>query len=143
MGIVSVFSPMADFMNDKSRSSSALSMLQRRLTRQAVTSLQVCVHCGQCADTCHYYLATEDPRMTPVYKMDRVRKVYKRTVDWLGRVAPGWVGAPGDRRGAAAGMGRGGLRLLHHVRALRDQLPDGRGHAPIIRTARAMLTAWT
>ncbi len=75
------------------RARDALALFKRRLTRQAITSLQVCVHCGQCSETCHYYLATGDPSMTPVYKMDRVRKVYKRTVDWLGRVAPGWVGA--------------------------------------------------
>jgi len=79
--------------DDKELTQRAMKLFKERLTRQAVASLQVCVHCGQCADTCHYYLATEDPRMTPVYKMDRVRKVYKRTVDWLGRVAPGWVGA--------------------------------------------------
>ncbi|MCX7671418.1 MAG: (Fe-S)-binding protein [Anaerolineae bacterium] len=81
---------MAD---DKDLTAKAMEAFKKRLTRQAVTSLQVCVHCGQCAESCHYYLATEDPRMAPVYKMDRVRKVYKRTVDWLGRVAPGWVGA--------------------------------------------------
>ncbi len=78
---------------NKELTQKAMEIFKERLTRQAVASLQVCVHCGQCADACHYYLATEDPRMTPVYKMDRVRKVYKRTVDWLGRVAPGWVGA--------------------------------------------------
>ncbi len=72
----------------------AMAAFKKRLTRQAVASLQVCVHCGQCADACHYYLASDgDPTKSPVYKMDRVRKVYKRTVDWLGRVAPGWVGA--------------------------------------------------
>ncbi len=78
---------------DRSVEQRALESFKKRLTRQAVTSLQICVHCGQCSETCHYYLATDDPKMTPVYKMDRVRKVYKRTVDWLGRVAPGWVGA--------------------------------------------------
>jgi Fe-S oxidoreductase len=77
----------------KSLDQQALEAFKKRLTRQAITSLQVCVHCGQCSETCHYYLATDDPTMSPVYKMDKVRKVYKRTVDWLGRVAPGWVGA--------------------------------------------------
>lgn len=78
---------------DKELAQRAMEAFKKRLTRQAVASLQVCVHCGQCAETCHYYLTSADPRMSPVYKMDRVRKVYKRTVDWLGRVAPGWVGA--------------------------------------------------
>jgi Fe-S oxidoreductase len=78
---------------DKSIEQRALEAFKKRLTRQAITSLQVCVHCGQCSEMCHYYLATGDPTMTPAYKMDKVRKVHKRTVDWLGRVAPGWVGA--------------------------------------------------
>ncbi len=78
---------------DKSLEQRAMAAFKKRLTRQAVASLQVCVHCGQCSETCHYFLSTDDPTMTPVYKMDKVRKVYKRTVDWLGRIAPGWVGA--------------------------------------------------
>ena len=78
---------------EKTLEQRAMKAFRKRLTRQAVTSLQVCVHCGQCSEACHYYLSSHDPTMTPVYKMDRVRKVYKRTIDWLGRVAPGWVGA--------------------------------------------------
>ncbi len=86
---------MAD---DAELTRAAMDAFKKRLTRQAVASLQVCVHCGQCADACHYYLASDgDPTKSPVYKMDRVRKVYKRTVDWLGRVAPGWVGAVARR----------------------------------------------
>ncbi len=62
------------------------------LNRQAVLSFGSCVHCGLCADSCHYYLATGDPKMTPAYKADQVRHLYKKHVDWLGRVVPGWVG---------------------------------------------------
>ncbi len=65
---------------------------RQKLTRQAVLALAGCVHCGLCTDSCHYYLATGDPRMSPAYKADQVRKVFKAEVDWLGRIAPGWVG---------------------------------------------------
>jgi Fe-S oxidoreductase/CheY-like chemotaxis protein len=65
---------------------------RQKLTRQAVLSLASCVHCGLCTDSCHYYLATGDPKMAPAYKTDQVRKVFKAEVDWLGRVAPWWVG---------------------------------------------------
>lgn len=71
----------------------AMEIFRRRLSRQAVTSLQACVHCGQCAETCHYYASTGDFTQTPVYKMDKIRKVYKSSVDWTGRVFPSWVGA--------------------------------------------------
>jgi Fe-S oxidoreductase len=65
---------------------------QKKLSRQAVLSLAACVHCGMCNESCHYYLATGDPKMTPAYKVDQVRKLFKYHVDWLGRIAPGWVG---------------------------------------------------
>jgi Fe-S oxidoreductase len=72
----------------------ALRALRKRLSTQLVASLQVCAHCGQCAESCPYFLALDrDPRMTPVYKADRLRKWHKRRVDWLGRILPGWVGA--------------------------------------------------
>ncbi len=68
-----------------------------KLNRQAVLSFASCVHCGLCADSCHYYLATGDPRLTPAYKADRVRHLYKDNVDWMGRVAPAWVGGHSPR----------------------------------------------
>ncbi|HLA78592.1 MAG TPA: response regulator [Vicinamibacteria bacterium] len=66
---------------------------KKKLTRQAVLSLATCVNCGMCNESCHYYVATGDPKMTPAYKAGKVRKLFKYHVDWLGRVAPGWVGA--------------------------------------------------
>jgi Fe-S oxidoreductase len=64
-----------------------------RLTRQQAASFQACAHCGLCAESCHYYLATGDPKMTPAYKADRIRRVYKGNSDWLGRSMPWWVAA--------------------------------------------------
>jgi Fe-S oxidoreductase len=35
--------------------------------------LEICAHCGLCADTCHYYLANDrDPKMIPAYKAKKV-----------------------------------------------------------------------
>lgn len=68
--------------------------LQRKLTRQVVASLVSCVHCGMCNEACHYVLTHPDePTMTPSYKADQLRKLFKRKVDWTGRVFPWWVGA--------------------------------------------------
>lgn len=66
---------------------------RERLTRQQAASLAACAHCGLCAESCHYYLATGDPSMTPAHKADRIRRLYKREFDWLGSRIPGWVGA--------------------------------------------------
>lgn len=40
--------------------------------------LEACVHCGECAEACHFYLATKDPKYTPTYKLAPLVKVYKR-----------------------------------------------------------------
>lgn len=64
-----------------------------RTNRQHAFSFAACVHCGTCNDSCHYYLATGDPEMTPAAKMDKIRQVYKAQNDWLGKLAPKWVGA--------------------------------------------------
>jgi len=68
--------------------------MQRKLTRQIVLSLAGCVHCGMCTNSCHYVLANpEDPSYAPAYKADQIRKIFKRHVDWTGRVFPWWVKA--------------------------------------------------
>ncbi len=69
-------------------------LLRRRMSRRIASSLAACVHCGRCAESCHYFLARpDDPTMTPVWKADQVRKVFKRSLDWTGRVFPWWVHA--------------------------------------------------
>lgn len=37
-----------------------------------------CVHCGECAEACHFYLSTKDPKYTPTYKLFPLVKAYKR-----------------------------------------------------------------
>ena len=68
--------------------------LAKKLTRQVVGSLVGCVHCGMCNECCHYVLShPDDPKMTPSYKADQLRKLFKRSHDWTGSVFPWWVGA--------------------------------------------------
>ncbi len=71
-----------------------LELLSRRITRPLVTSLIACVHCGMCSDACHYALARpDDPTMIPVWKADQIRRIFKRHLDWTGRIVPWWVHA--------------------------------------------------
>jgi Fe-S oxidoreductase/ActR/RegA family two-component response regulator len=68
--------------------------LAKKLSRQVVGSLVGCVHCGMCNDCCHYVLShPDDPKMTPSYKADQVRKLFKANHDWTGSAFPWWVGA--------------------------------------------------
>ncbi len=71
-----------------------LERMSKKLNRQMVGSLAACVHCGMCTDSCHYVLTNpDDPTFAPAYKADRIRKLFKRHFDWMGRVFPWWVGA--------------------------------------------------
>jgi len=40
--------------------------------------LDVCTHCGACAEQCHSYLGTKDLYNMPVARVDLVRRVYKK-----------------------------------------------------------------
>jgi len=46
----------------------------------AMTAMRIesCIHCGMCADACHYYIATEDPQYTPIWKVEPFKQAYKR-----------------------------------------------------------------
>ncbi|UCG52880.1 MAG: response regulator [Candidatus Latescibacterota bacterium] len=68
-------------------------LFKERLNRQHVLSLTACAHCGMCNDSCHYFLADNDPKMTPAAKADSIRGIYKGHYDWLGKIVPFWVGS--------------------------------------------------
>jgi Fe-S oxidoreductase len=44
-----------------------------------------CVHCGLCADACLFYTETGDPRYTPIYKLEPMKKVWKEHYTFWGR----------------------------------------------------------
>ena len=71
-----------------------ITLLSQRINRSIASSMVGCVHCGLCADSCHYVLAKpDDPTMTPAYKADQIRRIFKRHMDWTGRIIPWWVNA--------------------------------------------------
>jgi Fe-S oxidoreductase len=41
-------------------------------------ALEACVHCGQCAEACQYYVQTGDPRYTPIHKIEPLKQAYHR-----------------------------------------------------------------
>lgn len=48
---------------------------------------EACVHCGQCAEACHFYVTSGDPRHTPAYKLFPIAKAMKNNkwpLNWLG-----------------------------------------------------------
>jgi len=53
-----------------------------------VSYLEACVHCGNCAEACHFYEASGDPRHTPAYKLFPIAKAYRRQKFPLSLFAP-------------------------------------------------------
>jgi Fe-S oxidoreductase len=54
------------------------------------TYVTACVHCGQCAEACHFYQATKDPRYTPALKLRPMLKAHRAMsspLSWIG-IAP-------------------------------------------------------
>lgn len=48
------------------------------VNRTTATYMEACVHCGQCAEACHYYVQTGDPKYTPIWKLEVFKQAYKR-----------------------------------------------------------------
>lgn len=53
--------------------------------------MDICVRCGACADKCHFYIASGDPKNMPVLRAELIRSVYKKyfttSGKFLGRLA--------------------------------------------------------
>jgi len=55
-----------------------MASFSRDLGAMSAFRLESCIHCGMCADACHYYIATEDPQYTPIWKVEPFKQAYKR-----------------------------------------------------------------
>jgi Fe-S oxidoreductase len=45
-----------------------------------------CVHCGLCAEACLFYTETGDPRYTPIYKLEPMRRLWARDKTFWGKL---------------------------------------------------------
>ena len=55
--------------------------------------MDMCVRCGACADKCHFYLGSADPKNMPVLRAELIRSVYRRYFTTAGRLFGRWAGA--------------------------------------------------
>jgi len=55
--------------------------------------MDVCVRCGACADKCHFFLGSADPKNMPVLRAELIRSVYRRYFTLTGRLFRGLAGA--------------------------------------------------
>ena len=60
------------------RVSRAKAVFAAKLDAPKAVDLESCVHCGLCAEACHFYVTTEDPKYTPARKIDLLKRYYQR-----------------------------------------------------------------
>ena len=48
--------------------------------------MDCCVRCGACADKCHFFLGTGDPKNMPVLRAERLRSVYRQDFTLAGKI---------------------------------------------------------
>jgi Fe-S oxidoreductase len=55
--------------------------------------MDICVRCGACADKCHFYIGSGDPKNMPVLRAELIRSVYRRYFTAAGRAFGRLAGA--------------------------------------------------
>lgn len=63
---------------DEERLAAARRAFARDFGRAAAIYLEACIRCGQCAEACHFYVTTGDPRYTPIRKLAPFQEIYRR-----------------------------------------------------------------
>ncbi|TCD48238.1 sulfate reduction electron transfer complex DsrMKJOP subunit DsrK [Chlorobium sp. N1] len=55
--------------------------------------LDACVRCGACADKCHFFLGTGDPKNMPVIRAELLRSVYRNDFPMVEKILKGFSGS--------------------------------------------------
>lgn len=63
---------------ENKRVARARAVFSDKLDAEVASHLEACVHCGICAEACQFYLQTGDPELTPVHKLEPLRRYYRR-----------------------------------------------------------------
>jgi Fe-S oxidoreductase len=70
-----------------------LQVFRDKLKDAEASYLNSCVHCGLCAQSCHYYRMDPVVENIPGYKLKMVTDVFRRHFTQSGRITPGLFGA--------------------------------------------------
>jgi Fe-S oxidoreductase len=74
---------------DQERLDKARAVMLGEIDGSQAAYLETCLHCGMCAEACHFYLGTNDAQYTPIWKVEPLKKVYQRELGpmrWLHRM---------------------------------------------------------
>ena len=63
-------------------------VFDKKMNRQLMYYLDICVRCAICKDACHQYVTTGDVRYLPAFRAEILRKIYKRYFTRAGAFMP-------------------------------------------------------
>jgi len=63
-----------------------IEVLRSQIDARIAAYFTSCVHCGLCAEACLFYTETGDPRYTPIYKVEPMRRLWQRERTFFGRL---------------------------------------------------------
>lgn len=55
--------------------------------------MDICVRCGACADKCHFFIGSGDPKNMPVLRAELLRSVYRKEFTRAGKILGAFAGA--------------------------------------------------
>lgn len=73
-------------LTNEQRVSNVKKVFLEKIDRTLATDLESCIHCGHCATACHFAVSTNDPKYTPIRKLDLLKRFYRRELSplrWL------------------------------------------------------------
>lgn len=64
-----------------------LKTLRAQIDTRVESYFSSCVNCGICAESCLFYTETQDPRYTPIYKTEPLRKLWRQEYTFWGKLS--------------------------------------------------------
>ncbi len=78
---------------EKNKVQKALALFEKLNNRTLVLFFEICSKCGACANQCHTYIGTKDPKNIPAGRANLLRKVYRKHFTPSGKLLGRLVGA--------------------------------------------------
>lgn len=63
---------------DSTRITQAMRNFAKDFHYAAAIHMDSCIHCGMCAEACHFYVTTGDAKYTPIWKVEPFMQAYRR-----------------------------------------------------------------
>ncbi len=73
---------------EKAKREELIALFKGKLSKPMELYLETCARCGICTEACHAYASMPQPRYTPAYRAEVVRRIYKNYFRWQGKIWP-------------------------------------------------------